>query len=304
MVHAFIDAMPMPPGQLPRCVLFAAGAAGASAAFAHAPADAAAGTWADACIIAGFLIAAGLYALGLWRLWRRAHRGAGVPVRRAGCYAAGLALLGLVLAPPLDTLGAELFSAHMLQHEAMMLGAAPLLVAGRPLPVFLWAFPEGARHRLGAAVGVEPVRQAWRLLSRPLCAWSLHGAVLWAWHFPRLFQAGLESEAAHVLQHASFLASALLFWASLSGPAARQGAAVLSLLTTAIHTGILGALLTFSPHAWYPAYTGTTMAWGLTVLEDQQLGGLIMWVPAGFLFVFAGLVAAAKAIGPDRERTA
>jgi len=283
----------------------------ASAAVAHGTDDhasaAAAGVWlVEAWVLAGLLLAAGLYASGLFRLWSGAGRGAGVAEGRAACFAAGLALLCLALLSPLDALGAELFSAHMVQHEMMMLGAAPLLVAGRPLPVFLWAFPEHCRHRIAGATRLPAVHRTWRALSSPFSAWSLHAVVLWAWHVPRLFQAGLESEFVHACQHASFLASALLFWSSLNRSAARRGqaAAVLSLLTTAIHTGMLGALLTFSTHAWYPLYAGTAPRWGMAALEDQQLGGLIMWVPAGFLFVAAGLAAAAKAIGQERERAA
>ena len=76
------------------------------------------------------------------------------------------------------------------------------------------------------------------------------------------------------------------------------------LLTSAIHTGMLGALLTFSPRAWYPAYAGKTEQWGLTLLQDQQLGGLIMWVPAGFVFIFAGLLLTARLLSPGQGNTA
>lgn len=289
--------------QIPRLVLLAACASGTPLALAHADEGAAP---ADTWVFVGLLLAAGLYTAGSALLWRSAHRGAGVSEGRAACYFAGIAVLGGALAAPLDALGARLFSVHMVQHEMLMLGAAPLLVAGRPLPVFLWAFPARARLRIGAFVRMASMQGAWRALVRPFCAWSLHAVVLWAWHIPRLFQAGLESGTMHAWQHASFLASALLFWSSLSGTAARggHGTVVLSLFTTAIHTGILGALLTFSSHAWYSVYAGKAVAWGLTPLEDQQLGGLIMWVPAGFLFVLAGVFAAARALCPDRERPA
>lgn len=302
--------MSISPRQL-ASVLLPACASAASVALAHVESGNAARTATDfwtleAWVIASLLLAAGLYASGLLRLWSRAGRGAGVGEGRAACFAAGLALLCVALLSPLDALGAELFSAHMVQHEVIMLGAAPLLVAGRPLPVFLWAFPERSRHCIAGTIRPAAVQQTWRTLSNPFFAWSLHLIILWAWHFPRLFQAGLESELLHAWQHACFLISALLFWSSLSGSAARHGqvAVVLSLLTTAIHTGILGALLTFSTHAWYPAYTVTAEQWGMSALEDQQLGGLIMWVPAGFLFIAAGLAAAAKAIGQERERPA
>jgi cytochrome c oxidase assembly factor CtaG len=108
---------------------------------------------------------------------------------------------------------------------------------------------------------------------------------------PVLFEATLVSDLAHSLQHLTFLGTALLFWwALLCGHGRdRFGLGVFYLFTTVIHTGALGALLTFSERLWYPLYAATTMPWGLTPLEDQQLGGLIMWVPASASYIVAGL---------------
>jgi len=274
-------------------------------AFAHsggAHEDAAALAWnADPWVIAGMAAVGLLYVRGLHRLWTNAGRGAGVPVWRAACFAGGIATLILALLSPVDMLSAELFSMHMVQHELLMLVAAPLLVCGRPLAVFVWAFRSDGRKRIANVVKSRAVQAPWQMLTIPFTAWLLHAVILWVWHFPSLFQAGLTSDVVHAVQHGSFLASALLFWASLIGPhwRLRAGAAVIYILTTAIHTGMLGALLTFSSRIWYPAYVPTTGAWGLSALEDQQLGGLIMWVPAGFILLTAGLLVAANAIMPD-----
>jgi putative membrane protein len=257
----------------------------------------------DPWLIAGMAIATLLYAQGIARLWGSAYRGAGVSVSRAACFAGGMVALVVALLSPVDALGAELFSMHMVQHELLMLVAAPLLVLGHPLAVFIWAFRPNGRKRLAQWVGSPVIRTPWRLLMRPSVAWLLHAAILWAWHFPTLFQAGLSSDFLHAVQHFSFLASALLFWAALIGPQWRlhAGAAVIYILTTLIHTGMLGALLTFSSRIWYPIYAGRTETWGLSVLEDQQLGGLIMWVPAGMILLAAGLLIAAKAILPELQ---
>lgn len=251
----------------------------------------------DPWIVASLLASSTLYALGIYRLWSCSRHGAGVPVWRAGCFFAGLCVVVAALVSPLDALGAQLFSMHMLQHELLMLIAAPLLVAGSPLAVFLWAFAQASRRRIGQLARASVVRSAWHALTLPLVAWVLHAAVLWIWHAPRLFQASLVNDTVHALQHAAFLLSALLFWSSLSGTV-RAGPALVYILTTAIHSGMLGALLTFSPGAWYPVYAGRTEVWGLSLLEDQQLGGLIMWVPAGFVLLGAGLAFAAKVIHP------
>ncbi|HCY61978.1 MAG TPA: cytochrome c oxidase assembly protein [Oxalobacteraceae bacterium] len=260
----------------------------------------------DRWVLGGLVAGIWLYAVGLHRLWGAAHFGAGIPAGCAACYFAGMALLVVALMSPVDAIGEHLFSMHMVQHELMMLVAAPLIVAGNPLTACIWAFSPPARVRIGRLLhsrSLRWLRQLWHLLTQALAAWLLHALVLWAWHFPTLFSASLADDGVHTLQHISFLGSALLFWAALLGPHARlranrQGLAAVYVLTTAIHTGALGALLTFSPRAWYPDYAGRTEDWGLTLLEDQQLGGLIMWVPAGFLLLAAGLWLAARMLAP------
>jgi cytochrome c oxidase assembly factor CtaG len=134
--------------------------------------------------------------------------------------------------------------------------------------------------------------RAWAVATRPLAAWAIHAAALWVWHVPALFQATLRSDLVHTLQHVSFLGSALLFWwALVQGGRDRSayGAAVLYLFTTSVHSGVLGALITFAGTVLYPAYARTTQSWGLTPMEDQQIGGLIMWVPAALVYIVTGL---------------
>ena len=129
------------------------------------------------------------------------------------------------------------------------------------------------------------------------------GVALWLWHAPPLFEASLRSEGVHTLQHISLLATALLFWWSVLGTAKRgaQGGALVSLFTTMVHTGALGALLTLSSAVWYPSYAPTAPVFGLTAPEDQQLGGLIMWVPAGLVYVIVGLALANRWLGSAGE---
>jgi putative membrane protein len=110
------------------------------------------------------------------------------------------------------------------------------------------------------------------------CAWTVSG--------------GPREPIGARLQHSSFLVSAALFWWALiqgrQGPIG-HGAAVLYVFTTSVHSAALGALLTFGPFPWYPAYAEGAASWGLTPLEDQQLGGLLMWVPGGVLYLIASL---------------
>jgi cytochrome c2 len=165
-------------------------------------------------------------------------------------------------------------------------------VLGRPVIPFLWALPKTAAREISRWTKSHVWQSIWRTMTAPFVAWIIHAVVLWSWHVPFLFQATLDSEFVHALQHASFLFSALLFWwAVLHGRqrAIGFGVAVLYMFTTALHSGLLGALLTFARTVWYPIYNDTTAPWGLTPLEDQQLGGLIMWIPAGLVYIVAGL---------------
>jgi putative membrane protein len=161
----------------------------------------------------------------------------------------------------------------------------------------LWALPPARRRAVGNVGAWPPIRRAWLLFTGTVFAWALHTTVLWAWHIPALFESAMRNEALHALQHASFLAAALVYWSSLlrrphrrGGMAgAGRGAAVLSLFATGMQTGVLGALLTLGSVPWYPAYGDAAAQWGLTPLEDQQLAGLLMWVPGGLVYTAAAL---------------
>jgi hypothetical protein len=189
-----------------------------------------------------------------------------------------------------------LFSAHMLQHMMLMLVAAPLLVLGLPGYTLLWALPPRARRGLASALRARWVRATLRVLSAPLGAVALHLLAIWAWHLPSLYEAALESEPVHVLEHASFLGTALLFWWRVRASAG-SGAALLYVFCIAMQGGVLGVLITLSPTVWYPVQAVGAAAWGLTPLEDQQLAGLLMWVPGGAVYLGTALWLASAWLG-------
>ena len=250
-------------------------------------------TWGlDPLVIASLALSGWLYWRGVRHLWREAGAGRGIRRWEAAVFAGGWLALFISLVSPLHPLGEMLFSAHMTQHELLMLVAAPLIALGRPLVAFLWAIPVDWSRRLGQWTRVRWFQRSWRFITLPLAAWTIHAVALWIWHVPFLFQATLRSDLVHTLQHVCFLGSALLFWwALIHGPrgAMGYGVAALYVFTTSVHSGVLGALITFANRIIYPAYAGSTASWGLTPLEDQQLGGLIMWVPAGLVYIIAGL---------------
>jgi putative membrane protein len=243
-------------------------------------------------VVISLVATAGLFVWGLKKLWRQSGTGKGIRRWEALAFAAGWFALFIALVSPVHAWGRVLFSAHMTQHEILMLLAAPLLVLGRPVIAFMWALPLGWARRVGSWSKQGWFQKSWRVLTIPFVAWLVHAVALWSWHVPVLFEAVLQNEWVHTARHLSFLLSALLFWWALIH--GRQGwmgygAAALYVFTTSLHSGLLGALLTFSRSVWYPSYVGLTNSWGLSPLEDQQLGGLIMWIPAGVLYAVAGL---------------
>ncbi|WP_343715256.1 cytochrome c oxidase assembly protein [Inquilinus sp.] len=267
-----------------------------AAALAHAGHDhgsGAAWTWGP-WITGPLLLTALLYASGVARLWPRPGQ--------AALFAAGWLALAAALVTPLHALGERLFTAHMVEHEVLMVVAAPLLALSRPVGAMLWGLPQGWRRALGAAAGTSAWRRIWRAITDPLAATVLHGIAIWAWHVPALFAAALDDEGMHALQHASFLVTALLFWWSLLCRRGSRGVAVGHLFATAMHTGLLGALLVFSTRLWFPDQAGEAARWGLTALEDQQLAGLVMWIPACLAYPVAGLVLAGQWIADAGRR--
>jgi putative membrane protein len=247
----------------------------------------------DPLIIGVLLVSGSIYGIGVRNLWRSAGIGHGIRKGEAIYYGLGWLSLVVALVSPVHLLGELLFSMHMTQHEILMLVSAPLIVLGRPFVAAAWALPGASRKRAGDAVRSPVVNGTWTFLSNGAIAWAVHALALWVWHVPAMFQATLQSDLVHTLQHASFFGTALLFWwAVLFGKRGLQsyGAGVLYLFTTMIQSGLLGIFLTLTSHVWYPAYSATTGLFGLSPLEDQQIGGLIMWIPAGLIYMFAALV--------------
>ncbi|TGV96544.1 cytochrome c oxidase assembly protein, partial [Mesorhizobium sp. M2E.F.Ca.ET.154.01.1.1] len=126
---------------------------------------------------------------------------------------------------------------------------------------------------------------------------------IWAWHVPILFDAVVTDTALHRLQHLSFFVTAILFWWAIAWRS-DYGASAWYLFVTMIHTSVLGALMALAPRVLYVAQTQTATAWGLTPLEDQQLAGMIMWVPAGTIYAAAAMTMLALWIRSSSEREA
>ncbi len=232
-----------------------------------------------------------VYAAGVSAVWRSAGTGCGVRRIQALAFAGSSTAIALALSPWVDEMSERSLAAHMVQHELLMVVAAPLMAASAPMIALVWAFPTRARTTAIAWVRRQPIGRLWTALTAPASVFVLHLAALWTWHLPALYGYALAHEGVHVLQHFSFFGTAALFWWGIAHGRfgrAGYGAAVVYVFATALHGGLLGALLAFSPRVWYTPYL-TTTAW-FTPLEDQQLAGLLMWVPAGLITAAGGLI--------------
>lgn len=242
----------------------------------------------EALFLTAVSLAGIVYVRRTRRVWQRLGYGRGVAPWRAWAFLAALLALSIALVSPLDTWSDLLFSAHMVQHILLMLVAAPLLVLGTSPAIMVWLLPESWRRpivrRLHPLFVFTEADVVW-----PAIVWLLYALSLWVWHIPALYNAALGSEFVHLLEHAFFLGTAVLFWWTLAYRTHRQntGLGLLFIFTTALHGGLLGVLLTFSRTAWYLPYAATATRWGISPLTDQQLGGAIMWVIAGFVYVVA-----------------
>ncbi len=252
--------------------------------------------WSFDPITLAILIASGyVYLRGVGALWKRAGVGVGISIWRVVAFCGGLLTIYLALISPLDALSETLFSAHMAQHLMLLEAAAPLLILGKPETALLWALPLGVRHRLGKGwKRARAVRSMWHIIGNPAAAAIIYVCVLWTWHAPALYQAALTSPALHLFEHACFLAIALLLWWTIvphgRHPSMRYGIGILAVFVTGTFTGLLGALMNFSRTPWYPAYVPGEAAWGLTPLSDQQLAGLVMWIPTSAVHMATALV--------------
>lgn len=243
------------------------------------------------------LYAAGFtFWLGTRRLWRSAGFGRGVSLYQSAAYWLAWALLALAFLSPLHWLSERLFAAHMAEHELLMLVAAPLFAYANPYSTALWSLPRNWRRSLGAFARRPLIQSASRRLRSPFLMTAQQAAVLYGWHVPALYQSALRDVFMHRFEHVSFFVSAYLFWRALLGrprggqrDRAPQVVAVGCLFLTLLQSGLLGALLTLSPRLWYPEQEQLAEDFGLTALEDQQLAGVIMWVPMSLVYTAAAL---------------
>ena len=241
-------------------------------------------------LLVGLAAVVGLYWLGWCRLGRVAG-GSAVSTTRAVAFFAGVAAIALALLSPLGVYSERLFFMHMIQHLLLLLVAPPLLLLGRPLVPSLWGLPAAWRVAVGRLlIPGRPLARLGYLLTTPLVAAAAFVITIAVWHLPVFYDAAQGRSVTHDLEHLMFFSTALLYWWPVIHPAGGQrrlsyARALPYLLPPFLESMLIGVLLTFAERPLYRTYAEMTMPWGFNVVTDQQLGGLIMWIPGGMFFL-------------------
>ncbi len=206
-------------------------------------------------------------------------------------FALGIFALLLSLMSPIDTYSSDLFFLHMVQHLLLIMVAVPLLLLSNSMPVFMWFLPRTLRYEVGdllAKGGV--IRRVLIWATSPKVAFLIYVAVIWGWHMPIAYDAALANTPLHYFEHLTMFAAAVFFWWYVIGPApirprsSYQGRMLYLLLATVLNTA-LGIGITFSGSTLYSFYADAPRHWGISVAQDMELGGLIMWIPGNMMFL-------------------
>lgn len=240
-----------------------------------------------------------LYLVG----WVRLRRRGAVRLAsrwRIAAYLSGMIFLAVSLMSPVDQLGGQLFFMHMIQHKIVVMVAAPLIWLGNPFPIGLWGFPAAGRRAVGAMLREDsPLRGMLTTLSQPFVAWIAFVFIYVGWHDPGLYNLALENPQVHNLQHITFFVSAMLFWWHVTGAAPRlhkrlsPWVAIAMLVAAIPFNAITGFAIANNDTPIYTYYESVPRIWGISVMDDQALGGVIMWIPGSeMLFQAAFLILA------------
>lgn len=235
------------------------------------------------------VVAVVAYAAGVIRIRREVGERRVVTASQTIAFAIAMALFVIVLSPQVDEITDALFSAHMGQHLILMLVVPPLLVWSRPILVMIWGLPRGFRKLVATSITVHWLRSAIWHLMHPLSVAALFLGTFSFWHLPRPYAWSLQNEWVHTFEHLSFVITSFMFWTLVIEPSGRRRMefipSMLFVAAIAVLSGLPGALMILSPVVLFKAHGMAPYAWGMTPLEDQQIAGLIMWIPAGIFFL-------------------
>ncbi len=249
-----------------------------------------------------------IFSLGWWNLRRRSEKRFANPWRLLS-YWAGLVVLGVALMSPIDVLGSQLFYMHMIQHLLVVMVAPPLLLLANPFPFFLWGLPPALRAPIAHSfIRRGQVRQLLKALTGPGVVWMAFTFVYLGWHDASLYNLALRSRWAHDLEHITFFVSAVLFWWHVIGAGPRihgrfpMGMRVAYLIAAIPPNMLAGIAIAFSEKPIYSYYTTVPRLWGLSVMYDQMLGGIIMWIGGSMMYIVAALILLTKLFSDEEHK--
>lgn len=237
-----------------------------------------------------------LYVTGWVRLRRRSNYQKLASGSRLAAYLSGLATLAIALMSPVDRLGGQLFFMHMIQHKLEIMIAAPLVCLGNPFPFMMWGLPTPVRRLVASFfAGDSPVRTLLSQATSPGLVWFVFIAFYMGWHDPGLYNLALYHPWVHDFQHITFFVSALLFWWHVTNAAPhfhgrRSVWGRLAMLIGVIPAQMIaGIIIATSDTVLYTYYASIPRFWGVSVLEDQAIGGMIMWTLSSEMVVWAAV---------------
>lgn len=255
------------------------------------------------------------YILGWWRLRSRTRHhvnrnrwSIGAPWRPVA-YLAGLLLLGLALMSPIDVLASQLFTMHMVQHVLLVMVIPPLLLLANPLPYVMWGLPGKARRPVGQTLARQSrFRRALEVVSKPGWVWLYFVIIYLGWHDPNAYNLALQSALVHDLEHVTFFLVSILFWWHVLGvaphihrkmsPLARAGYVLLAVPPNML----AGIAIAFAGQVVYTYYELMPRILGLSVLDDQRIGGVIMWVPGSMMYMLAALLLVSRWLQQEERK--
>jgi cytochrome c oxidase assembly factor CtaG len=268
-------------------------------------------------IIAVLVVAGSLYTIGWWRLRKRTSKRQGQNRWHAGAvwrpvtYISGLLILGIALMSPIDVLASQLFTFHMVQHVLLVMVIPPPLLLANPLPFSLWGLPERARSPVGGLLNRKSLfRRGLKRITGAGLVWMAFAIVYWGWHDPNAYDLALRNALVHDLEHITFFVVSLLFWWHATGAGPRihqpmsQGIRFAYLLSAIPISMVAGLAITFSTEPIYSYYEAMPRLWGISVMDDQRIAGVIMWVVGGMMYMVAALIIAARWLQAEEVKPA
>ena len=242
--------------------------------------------------VIALLVLAGLYFVGLKRSKGQSMKL--ITWWRPVALVAGVLSLLIASLSPLHNISGSLFFAHMIQHIILIMIGPPLILLGGPIVPVMRGLPSGLRREI--VIPILQNRKCRKLLeicTNPVVAWFVYVGSLWAWHTPRLYDEAVRNTGIHGLEHGFFVLASIFFWWCVIDPIPMKpklsgGLRLLYLFLATLQNTVLGAFITLSTAPWYSSYlVSSEILMGLTPMQDQRIGGLIMWIPGAMMYFLA-----------------